>query len=337
MSLYDTHTLLDVVRQLPRYQPFLLSLFFPTTRLFDSKKISFDDIAEDERIAPFVSPIESGQVMQDRGSTLKDFTPAYIKPKHIVDPARVLERLPGEAIGGSQSAGSRRNAIIADNLMKEQVAVMKRLEWMAAQTLLTGKIIVSGEKYPSTEVDFGRAAALTKVLTGTALWTDSASTPIDDIEDWSGELAAPSTDIIMGQVAWRAFRKHADVKEALDTRIRGTESSLEIGAGNGEWYQFKGTLSGTIRVWVYTGYYESETTGNPVKYIDDDHVVIASPALRGVRCFGAILDGAAGYQALEMFPKNWMQDDPGLEYTMTQSAPLMVPARPNASMAAKVV
>ena len=334
----DTITLLEVVRQLPRFQPFLLSLFFPTTRLFDSKKIAFDDIAEDHRIAPFVSPIEAGQVMHDRGSTLKDFMPAYIKPKHLVDPMRVLDRRPGEAIGGAMAPNARRNAVITDNLMKEREAIMKRLEWMAAQVMLTGKVVVSGEKYPTTEVDFGRTAALTKVLTGAALWTDDASTPLDDIEDWSGELAGPSSDIIMGADAWKAFRKRADVKEALDTQIRGTQSSLEIGAGNGEWYQLKGTLSGTIRVWVYSAYYEAEGTGTPTKYVPDNRVILSSQALRGIRAFGAIRDGDAGYQAMEMFPKNWTtNDDPFAEYTMTQSAPLMIPARPDASMSATVV
>ena len=338
MSNYDTTTLADVIRHLPRFQPFLLSLFFPTTRLFPGRKIAFDDIADDHRIAPFVSPIEAGQVIESRGSTLKDFTPAYIKPKHLVDPERVLDRLPGESLGGVMAPGARRNAVIADNLMKERDAIMKRLEWMAVQVLLSGKITVAGEKYPTSQVDFGRDAALTKVLTGAALWSDAASTPLDDIEDWSGELAAPTTDIIMGQTAWRAFRQHAAVKEALDTEIRGTQSALEIGAGNGAWYQLKGTLSGTMRVFVYSAYYEAEDTGLPTKYLPDDQVILASPALQGVRAFGAIRDGDAGYQSLEMFPKNWTtNDDPFAEYTMTQSAPLMIPARPNASMAATVV
>jgi len=338
IKTYNTVTLAGVVRQLPRFQPFLLSLFFPATRLFTGRKIAFDDIADDHRIAPFVSPIEAGQVMSARGSTLKDFSPAYIKPKHLVDPDRVLDRVPGEMIGGSMAPGARRDAVITDNLRMEREAIMKRLEWMAAQALLTGKVTVAGEKYPTAEVDFGRDAALTKALTGAALWTDSASKPLDDIEDWSGEIAAPGTDIIMGQAAWRAFRQHADVKEALDTQIRGSASSLEIGAGNGAWYQLKGTLSGTMRVFVYSAYYEAEGTGTPTKYLPDDTVILASTALQGVRAFGAIRDGDAGYRSMEMFPKNWStNDDPFAEYTMTQSAPLMIPARPNASMAAKVV
>lgn len=339
MSNYDTTTLLGVVQQLPRFQPFMLSLFFPAVRTFGSRKIAFDDMAEDHRIAPFVSPIEAGQVMHARGSELKDFAPAYIKPKHLVDPERVLDRMPGESIGGILSPGARRNAIIADNLLKERNAIMIRQEWMAVQAVLDGKVIVSGEKYPTTEVDFGRDAALTKVLTGTALWTDTTnSNPVDDVEDWSGELAGPATDMVMGKDAWKAFRKHPKVKEVLDTQLRGTQSSLEIGAGNGEWYRLVGVLSGNIRVWVYSAYYEAEGTGTPTQYIPSNRIVLGSSALRGVRAFGAIRDGSADYKAMEMFPKHWVtNDDPFAEYTMTQSAPLMVPTRPNASMSATVV
>jgi len=56
----------------------------------------------------------------------------------------------------------------------------------------------------------------------------------------------------------------------------------------------------------------------------------------GVRCFGAIRDKKAGYQALEFFMKNWEIEDPSHEYIMSQSAPLMVPKEPNATYSIKV-
>jgi len=339
IKTYDTVTLIGAIRGLPRFEPFLTSLFFPKTQLFDTEFIAFDDIAEDHRLAPFVSPIEAGQVMRDRGSVLKVFKPAYVKPKHIVDHQRVLERVPGEGVGGAMDAGSRRNAVIADNLRMERNSIRFREEWMAASALLTGKVIVAGEKHPSTEVDFGRDASLTKVLSGVKLWTDFDSTPLEDIEDWAEELVAPSADIVFGRHAWDAFKRHPDVigdRGLLDTRVRGSESSLEIGAGNNSWYEFKGYLSGVVRVWVLSATYEDDA-GQDIPYLPADHVIMGSSHLGGVRCFGAIRDGAANYRALELFPRHWTGDDPGVEYTMTQSAPLLVPTRPNASMAAKVV
>ena len=56
-----------------------------------------------------------------------------------------------------------------------------------------------------------------------------------------------------------------------------------------------------------------------------------SSAVEGVRCFGAVLDKSAGYQAVDYFPKMWEEEDPSVEYLMTQGAPLMVPSDPNAT------
>lgn len=58
----------------------------------------------------------------------------------------------------------------------------------------------------------------------------------------------------------------------------------------------------------------------------------------GYRCFGAIIDPYAQYQSLEIFPRGWMeQGDPAVEYMLWQSAPLMVPINPNATLKATVV
>ena len=43
------------------------------------------------------------------------------------------------------------------------------------------------------------------------------------------------------------------------------------------------------------------------------------------------MDPEAGYQAMEMYPSNWREKDPAVEYLMSQGAPLMVPADANAS------
>src|SRR5690606_20901096 len=53
------------------------------------------------------------------------------------------------------------------------------------------------------------------------------------------------------------------------------------------------------------------------------------------RAFGAIMDKKAGWRATPVFPKMLEQEDPSAVYRMTQSAPLMIPTRPNATLTAK--
>jgi len=333
---YNTETLIGTVNALERFEPFILGMFFPSEITFDTEEIDFDQIADDLRLAPFVSPVKSGRIMRDRGFDTKKFKPAYVKPKHEVNPARLLKRRAGEAIGGALATGQRRNAIITENLRIEDNAISMREEWMACQALTTGKVIVEGEDYPAQEVDFYRDPNLTKTLVGAAQWSDPASTPIKDLSTWAAETSAPFASLVFGQDAWLAFETHDDVKKALDINIRGTTSTLAINTPDGKWYVLKGFI-GNIACWVYTAVY-TDDAANKQLYIPSNTIIAGSPAVDGYRCYGAIMDGSADYRALRRFPKHWIQqDDPFREMTMTQAAPLMVPARPDASMSAQVV
>lgn len=331
---YDTDTLLEVVAGLAPFEAFLLNLFFPNLVTFDTSSISFDVLAEDMSLAPFVSPLVAGKVIKAKGGTLKSFKPAYLKPKDVVDPERVLVRRPGEAIGGKLSAEARRNAIIADILQEHRKKIVRRFEHMAAQVLLNGKVIVTGEDYPTVEVDYGRAAGNTIALTGGARWGEDTAQPLDDIESWAAVAEGPISTLVMDRLAYRNFVKNEEVKKTLDGR-RNSRSALETGPDNGRLYSYKGTLGSDIEVWVYSGYYRDEA-GSKVNYLPDNTVIAGSAALDGVRAFGAILDPEAGYQAMETFPKNWISKDPAAEFIMTQSAPLMIPRRVNSVVAATV-
>ncbi|MEJ1409377.1 MAG: major capsid protein [Candidatus Sedimenticola sp. (ex Thyasira tokunagai)] len=334
MNPYDTDTLLGVVRELDPFDPFLLNMFFQEEVNFDTAKIDFDQVAEDTTLAPFVSPLVAGKANKAAGGELRSFKPAYVKPKDIVDPERILKRRPGEAIGGAMSAGARRDAIITDILDTQRKKVLRRKEWMAAQALLTGKVTVEGNDYPSVEVDFQRDAENTIALIGNDVWSDTTNAkPLEQIEDWNDLSEAPITDLVMDSGAYKLLIKFQDVKDLLNTR-RGDSSDIKLGPGNDKWVQFKGYL-GDYRVWVYKGYY-TDDIGAKQSFIPVNTVIAVSAAVDGVRAHGAILDREAGYQALPLFPKNWGQEDPSVEYVMSQSAPLMIPARPNASLAITV-
>jgi hypothetical protein len=60
--------------------------------------------------------------------------------------------------------------------------------------------------------------------------------------------------------------------------------------------------------------------------------MVSPGVLDGAQLHGAILDGAAGYRAAEYFPKMWEDNDPPVEWFLLQSAPLIVPFRPKASL-----
>jgi len=330
----DTTTLLGVISRLMPYDAFLLNLMFPEVVTFETEKIAFDEIFQDHTLAPFVSPLVAGKANTQQGALEKTFTPAYVKPKDVINPGRVLKRRPGEAIGGVLSAGARRDAIVVDILDLQRQRVINRMEWMAAQLLRTGKILVSGENYPEAEVDFGRSSDNTVTLLTDARWGQVAEDPVGDIEEWMDRLDAPCTHIIFGNGAFTKFAKNADVKELINTR-RGSETTLELAPA-----VMKATFRGRFgaagpELWTYGGWYVDEN-GNKKKYVEDNQVIFVSQGATGVRAHGAILDKRAGYQPLEFFPKVWEEDDPSVEYCMTQSAPLPVLPLINSTLCANV-
>nr|WP_257792287.1 major capsid protein [Azospirillum humicireducens] len=49
----------------------------------------------------------------------------------------------------------------------------------------------------------------------------------------------------------------------------------------------------------------------------------ATGAMEGTQAHGAILDPRAGQQALKVFPKSWIEENPGRRLLLSQSAPLV--------------
>ena len=330
----DTTTLLGIISRLTPYDVFLLNLIFSEVVTFDTAEIGFDKIFQDHTLAPFVSPMLAGKANTQEGALQKTFRPAYVKPKDVVDPQRVLRRRPGEAIGGSMTAEARRNAIVVDILDEQRQRITNRLEWMASSLLRTGQIVVSGESYKTSVVDFGRAAGNTVTLLTDARWGQSAEDPLGDLQDWMDRMDAPCTHIIFGNGAFTKFAKNADVKELINTR-RGSDTTLELAPAKMK-AAYRGRLGGAgPELWTYSGWYIDEE-GNQVKFVQDNEVILVSQGATGVRAFGAILDGKANYQALEYFPKVWQNEDPAVEFCMTQSAPLPVLPLINSTVCATV-
>lgn len=338
MDVFSTNFLLGVIEGLPESPTDLLSRYFPRMVQEESEEIHWDKSIRYRLLAPFVSPVVEGQVMDERGFATETFKPAYIKPKTPLDPTRAVKRLPGEPLTGSLSPQERQMRRVSDVLADHRAYIDRRLEWMASEVLQKGSVTVSGDKYPTQVVSFQRAAALTITLAGGDLWSAGTATPLEDLHDWN-ELAmqqpagAPITDVIMDPDAFKNFRKHATVEKKLDLR-REVGAEVQVQRAQREGLRFMGTID-TFDIYVYQAWYET-TIGTLVPFFPSGTVVGASAMVEGVQQFGAILDEEA-LMALRYFPKSWVEPDPSRRFVMTQSAPLVVPGKPNATFKASVL
>jgi hypothetical protein len=336
-DLFSTDVLTRTVSYLPVPISFLLDRFFPFEQLETSEEIHFDVENGKRRIAPFVSPLVQGKIVEELGYTAKTFKPAYVKPKTVFDPTRPFKRAMGERIGGVLTPMQRIEMAVSNTLSDHVDMITRRQEVMASEALRLGRVTVKGELYPTVVVDFGRDAALTIVLSGGSRWNQAGVDVLANLEAWAALIldksGATSIDVVMATDVWAIFRADAEVKEELN-RFRGS-STLSTDALIVEGATFMGQIR-TFNIWVYGGSYIDDD-GATQKMIPDGTLIMGGPQIEGARAYGAIRDEKAGFQALPYFPKSWLEEDPAVRFLMTQSAPLVIPYRPNASLSATVL
>lgn len=345
---YTTADLLGVLETVIKPDYFFLNRYFKGPDLCSVKEeIFFDEILKGlPTMAPFVSPDLPATPQSRSGFRAKSFRPAYVKPKHPLKPGDFIQRIPGEPLFGNKSPAERLDDTVIDLLNEQQQQIYVRTEYLAARALIDGKVKIEGENYITQIVDFDRHPDNTVIITDEAKkWSNDKSDIAFQLEDFSAQIlekcGQAGSDVIMSPSVWGAFRKNKSVIDEANLR-RGVTDIPNLGpvAKTGMGAQYKG-LYGTFSIFVYSMPF-TETNGNIVNVLQEGEVLFVAPpdemgrgGVEGVKAYGAIQDVNALVPA-KMYPKIWEEQDPSTYQLMTQSAPLMVPGRPNATLKVKV-
>lgn len=349
MSLqnFDLATLLEIRRKqdtIPRFW----ANFFTQQINFETPYIDFERVnTRYKKLAPFVAPNVQGRIIKTQGSSMQRFSPAYVKPKSAIDPNKVIRRQAGEMPYQPMSNEARRNAVIAEEIKEQRSRIDNREEWLAARAIIDGEVTIEGEDYPAKTVNFNRDADLTTALVGAAQWDETTATPLVNLKNLRGiawrKSGVAINDIIFGADAWDLFvarlaLSNPTTGNLLDTTYRGSTTDISRIVDGFDGAEYVGRISGRegqggFNCYVYTGYYEQDDGAGGVEEVAmmDPLRVVGVGDIQGTRCYGAIQDARAGYRALPVFMKMWEENDPSVEYIMSQSAPLFVPGEPNAS------
>jgi hypothetical protein len=175
------------------------------------------------------------------------------------------------------------------------------------------------------------------VLSGGARWGQASINPLNLLQDWASLVlqneGAMPRDVVMSVDVWKVFRADAEVQKRLD-QFRG-ESTMQRDANMQEGLTFHGVVDG-FNIYSYQGWYvDDNNVEQPI--LPAGTVIMGSSAVEGVQAFGAIMDEEAGIQPMAYFPKSWVEKDPSMRILLMQSAPLVVPYRPNATLCATVL
>lgn len=348
MNIFDTNVLVQVVPNLMTSQNWLLDKFFPNVVESDTEEVSIDVDVGLRRMAPFVSPLVEGKLVEARKFQTNSFKPAYIKDKRAPDLRKPIRRQIGERIGGQLSAAEREMLNLQFEMTDQIDMINRRLEWMASSALVSGTVTVAGEGYDTKVVNFGRAAELTVTLSGSDKWptqVDAGKTntkPSDDIEDWAQRIlknsGAVATDIVFTTKSWKAFRLDTTIKDTAITFPALSPFGNQINAGTQvqKGAVYKGHW-GNYDLWLYNDWFIDPIDNVEKPMIPDGSVIMSGADLMGTRAFGAIIDPAFEYGPMAYAPKSWLENDPAQRFLMMQSSPLVIPSRVNAALCATVV
>jgi hypothetical protein len=307
--IYDTNTLIQVVPNLKRAQSFLLDRFFPNIVMSDSEFVSIDVDVGKRRMAPFVSPLVEGKLVEQRRIQTNTFKPAYLKDKRAPDLRKPVRRMIGERIGGEFTGAEREQANLEFEMADQIDVLTRRLEWMGAQALTSGTVTVTGEGFPTVLIDFGRDPSLSVALTGNNQWGVPANfvadgrdpVPTKSIETWQHQILKSSgarvTDIVFTTTPWLAFLNGVGVQGAVYyPRLGESGNVLDPGAQIQAGAAYKGQW-GQYSLWLYNDWYVDDNNVE-LPMIPDGTVVMSGPDMIGTRAFGQILDPAFNYEAL---------------------------------------
>lgn len=337
---YSTQTLLGIFSEIKRPKRFLLEKFFTREQTFTTEEVVFDKLLASRRLAPFVSPFVKGKPMPRTGEALTSYKPPYLKPKHVLTPDLAIKTQPGESLQGEYTPAQRLDRIRAQLLQEQDDQIVRREEWMASTLLRTGAMQVVAEDHPPMTINLGRPAGHTVALTSTARWGETGVSPIQNLQAWGGTVAAASgvapTEVVMDPLAAALFRADPYIKEILNITNYKPQSTIDLlgSLAVPDEAQFIGSIGG-FNFYQYQSTYLN-ADGSVGKFMPDYTCILGSPSgAEGIRAYGAIME-VSNLVAASRYPKEWDEQDPSARFLMTQSAPLPLLGRAEATFCATV-
>lgn len=336
VDLLHWRALTTAINEIPVAPSFLLDKLYRTREQHLSEDIDVDILVGGKKLAPFVSPIEAGVVINNLGRKMQTVKTPRIRPKKVLTATELLAiRAPGAQLFATGSdIDSAKNQKIALELQDLRNRIDRTMEWMAAQSL-QGKLTVTQDNI-AFEVDFLFPSAHKPVLTGTDLWTDTTtpSDPLGKIREWkrlvSNATGFTADTAICGHEVVDALLKHTKIREMLNVRNLSI-GQLSVGSAN-----YIGSLVG-VDIYEYDAQYYNASDVATDFIPSDSFILYASQAPFRLH-FGPIQDlDLNALAAQPYFAKSWVEKDPSILWMLAESRPLPVPHWPEAIVFATVV
>lgn len=346
MAITTLEKLLKLIEIVPTESRFFLDTTISSVETFDTEEIQFELKRGNRRLAAFCSQYVEGKLVGEGGYERRSFKPAYIKEKTPLGVSNSFKRRAGEQLAvGSMTPEQRQAARLTDSLEDKKNAIRRRMEWMAAQAMVTGKLTIEGEGYPLYQIDYRRNAALQPTpFANNKKWGAEGVSIISDIEKYdllTLKTGGSPVDMHVTRTAvWEVMKQDEKFLKILDNRnIKGVEA--DFGARfDTKKVKVVATIGG-VPIILYEDWYETYANDGSmleqIPFIPDGYFLGYSKAVDGYEMYGAIYDKKAGLKPHQYFPKTWEIEDPSAEIVMVQSAPIVAYLQQDNSYSIKVI
>lgn len=269
-----------------------LGAFFPREES-DTKGVSIEVERNRRLIAVDVQRCTAGNRNVFSTSTEKIFIPPFFSEFFDFTSCQSYDKV--FSLGANPGTVDVKKLIssAADKLEVLRDKVERAILKQQAQVLQTGIVTLkSGDN-----IDYKRKSASMVTLTSTDKWdAPSTSKPLTNLATGitflreEGLSSATIVNAIMGANAFSAFKSANEVKEQAEwTNIKRVDIGMPI-FDNTTGLVFQGQVAAgdfMVNIWTYNESYENES-GNSVRYLDADKVVLIPDDFVGKTSFGAV-------------------------------------------------
>lgn len=267
----------------------------PAENYYNSEEVELDIIRSDEEVAVAVQDLKAGYRHNTTDLyTNKSFKPPVYKESFSINSFELLKRQAGD--DPFENPGFRANLIsrFLGGTRTVTDKIRRSMELQGAQALQTGKVTltdISGNAvyaidYKPKSTHFPDA--------GTAWSSATTAQKIADISALADVVRDDGLEdpdqLIIGEDAFRYFTLDEGIQKLLDVRnydfggIGGGDMR-----GRGAKYRGRITLdSYTYDIWTYNGRYKDPQSGNKVRYMDKNKVIVRSSTGLLNATFGAV-------------------------------------------------
>jgi len=337
INFFDTYYMAGMVEEIVPSQTFFRDRYFGQPEVFGTGKVLVEYMDGDRKMAPFIDP-RSGDIPVDRkGYELYEFEPPMIAPSRLLSIDDLTKRGFGEALYANSTPAERARALQLRDLTTLTNRIVRREEWMAAQTMINNGLTV--QEYIDADTT-GRALSILfydatgsnpSIYTVGAYWTTYAlfQADVEAMCDSLAERGLPCSDLVLGSSVWAAVKQFSDLQNLLDKKheyIGDLEARIFApGVSHVGTLDFNGFM---LNILVVKELYTDES-GTTQRFFPAKSAMVTAPDC-GKRYYGAITQIPYGSSEFDTFaqervPKLVVDQEKDLRKLRVASRPLTAP------------